>query len=176
MKKTVAVDMDGVLADVENHFLNLYNQNFGTKLTYEDIKGKPEREAFPDPGVVMKFASTPGFFRTVPVMKDAVEGLKKLCDIFDVYVVSSAMEFPQFLEEKYDWLAEHFPFIHWKKIVLCGDKKIVNTDFMIDDHCKNLDFFKGTPILFSAFHNIDVDKYVRVDNWKDVVSLLKIYA
>lgn len=176
MKKTIAVDMDGVLADIETHFLNVYNQNFGTQLTYEDIKGKTEREAFPNPDMAMKLAFTSGFFRSIPVVKGAVEGLKKLSEQFDVYIVSSAMEFPQSLEEKYDWIAAHFPFIHWKKIVLCGDKSIINTDFMIDDHCKNLDHFKGTPILFSAFHNINVHKYPRVNNWKEVIKMMKKYV
>ena len=39
------------------------------------------------------------------------------------------------LEDKFDWLADHFPFISWTNIIFCGEK-IVNTDIMIDDRIK----------------------------------------
>jgi 5'(3')-deoxyribonucleotidase len=39
---------------------------------------------------------------------------------YELYIVSAGMEFPNSLREKYDWLAEAFPFISWEQIVLCG--------------------------------------------------------
>jgi 5'-nucleotidase len=92
---------------------------------------------------------------------------------FDVYIVSAAMEFPQSLTEKYEWLKEHFPFISWNNIIFCGDKSVINTDYMIDDHVKNLDCCKGRPFLFTAGHNISIDRHTRVNNWKEVISLLE---
>nr|WP_294948777.1 hypothetical protein [uncultured Mucilaginibacter sp.] len=32
MKKSIAIDMDGVIADVEQHFLNWYHRDYGTLL------------------------------------------------------------------------------------------------------------------------------------------------
>ncbi len=96
-KESIAIDMDGVMADVETHFLNWYNKEYQDKLTHEDLKGKTEAKAFPVKGIIRKYANTPGFFETVPVMDGAVEAVKKLREKYDVYVVSAAMEFPIFL-------------------------------------------------------------------------------
>jgi 5'(3')-deoxyribonucleotidase len=93
---------------------------------------------------------------------------------YDIFIVSAAMEFPNSLIEKHDWLQEHFPFISWKNIVFCGDKRVIDTDYLIDDHLKNLDFCKGMPILFTASHNINVTKHKRVDNWQEVLALLEL--
>lgn len=171
-KPTLAIDMDGVLADVETQFIHWYNREFKTSLTSQDIQGKSEIDAFPQINIIRKYANTPGFFRETPLMPEAIETIKNLQEYFEIYIVSAAMEFPQSLREKYDWLAEHFPFIPWKNIILCGDKSIIQTDFMIDDHCKNLDYCQGKPILFSAFHNVNIDRHERVNNWKEAEKLM----
>jgi 5'(3')-deoxyribonucleotidase len=95
---------------------------------------------------------------------------------YEVYIVSAAMEFPLSLPEKYEWLQEHFPFISWRNIIFCGDKSVIDTDFMIDDHCKNLDFCKGKAIMFHAFYNVHHNHHTRVKNWKEVLTLLKAEA
>ena len=78
------------------------------------------------------------------------------------------MEFRNSFEDKYDWLQQHFPFIHWKNVIFCGDKSIIDADYMIDDHVFNLKTFKGHGILFTASHNIHESAYTRVNNWLDV--------
>ena len=89
----------------------------------------------------------------------------------EVYIVSAAMEFPKSLEDKYEWLAEHFPFISWKNIMFCGEK-IVSTDVMIDDRAKNFIGFAGRPLLFTSPHNLLLTEYERVDNWQQVLDKL----
>jgi len=173
MKKSIAIDMDGVLADVEAHFLSWYERDYGQKLSKKDLQGKTEENAFPKRGMVKKFASTENFFKTVPVMDGAVEAVKKLQKNYEIYIVSAAMEFPQSLVEKRTWLSEHFPFIHWKNIVFCGNKSIINTDIMIDDHLKNLDYFKGRTIMFSASHNVNFNNHQHAENWQEVLEILK---
>ncbi|NIJ51617.1 5' nucleotidase, NT5C type [Dyadobacter arcticus] len=172
-RKSVAVDMDNVIADIETNWIASYNAEFGANVTSEDLIGKPENDAFPDPIAAKTLIYKPGFFRNAPVIEGAQEALRKLQEHFDIYIVSAAMEFPNSLAEKYDWLAEHFPFIHWKNIVFCGDKSVIATDYLIDDHLKNLDFCKGMPILFTAGHNVNVKKYRRVNSWSEVLELFE---
>ncbi len=109
-RKTIAIDMDGVIADTAANFIKWYERDYGIFIEREAFEGKPESEALPD-NAVSKFVYTPGFFRSVPVMDGAKEAVLELMISFDVYVVSAAMEFPQSLFEKYEWLKEHFPFI-----------------------------------------------------------------
>ena len=173
MRKTIAIVMDGVIADVEVQLLNWYEKEVGVKLTAEQIAGRPEAEAFPEHGAVRRFINTPGFFRTLPVMQGAIQAVKYLMEKYEVYIVSAAMEFPLSLTEKYEWLQEHFPFISWRNIIFCGDKSIIDTDFLIDDHCKNLDFCKGKAIMFNAFHNVNMNHHVRANNWDEVIALIE---
>jgi 5'(3')-deoxyribonucleotidase len=173
MKKSIAIDMDGVMADIETHLLDWYERDYGIRIPREELKGESEADAFPDKQAVHRFATTPGFFRTVPVMPGAIASVRALMGHFDVYIVSAAMEFPLSLAEKYEWLQVHFPFISWRNIIFCGDKRVIDTDFMIDDHCKNLDFCKGKAIMFHAFHNAHHSHHTRVKNWEEVLTLLK---
>ena len=164
--------MDGVIANTAEQFLNWYEMKHGVRIPRENLQGVSELDALPNQAA-RKFVFEQGFFRGVPVMEGATEAVQELMKYFDVYIVSAAMEFPQSLAEKYEWLKEHFPFVHWKNIIFCGDKSIINTDYMIDDHVKNLDVFKGRPFLFTAAHNIAIDRHTRVNNWSEVIEILK---
>src|SRR5688572_20912411 len=171
-RKTIAIDMDGVIADTTLQFINWYERDRGEKLGREYFHGKVEEECLPD-GLVMKYVFAPGFFRTMPVIDGAQEAVIELMKNFDVYIVSAAMEFKQSLTEKYEWLEEHFPFIPWTNIIFCGDKSIIGTDYMIDDHVKNLDTCRGTAVLFSAGHNINIDRHQRMNNWEEVLGFFR---
>ena len=171
-KKTIAIDMDGVLADIDAQLIDHYNKVYGTTLSKESIKGLTSEDAFNGRDLLYEVLNTENFFRTLPVMPDAVESLLELQENFEIFIVSAATEFPISLAEKMAWLAEHFPFIKWDNIILCGSKRIINTDFMIDDHCKNLDYCMGKPIMFTAFHNVNQNHHLRVNNWKEAVAVL----
>jgi len=168
--KRVLVDMDGVLADVYARFFELHERTTGERLTVDDVAGKLEAEAFPDQ---IRWVTTPGFFRSVPVMPGSIEGLKLLNEKYHVIVVSLATEFPNSLTDKQFWLHEHFPFISWKQIVFCGDKNLIKADIMIDDHPKNLDNFEGETIMFTQPHNLYQNfRHRRVGSWDEIKKLL----
>jgi len=167
----LAVDMDGVLADVYEQFFRYDEKDFGRRRPLEEVIGVEERKAFP---YINEYVYTKGFFRTAPVVKDSIEILAELNKSFEIFIVSAAMEFPQSLPEKLEWLNEHFTYLNWQQIVFCGSKTIVNADIMIDDHFKNLDLFKGTTILFTQPHNQlkNDGSHKRAGSWKEIASLL----
>jgi 5'(3')-deoxyribonucleotidase len=170
-RKTIAIDMDGVIADTVANFIDWYEREHKVRVGKDAFDGKPEAEGLPG-NAVRKYVYMPGFFRTVPVMEGAKEAVTELMKDFDIYIVSAAMEFPQSLFEKYEWLREHFPFIPWKNIIFCGDKSIIGTDYMIDDHVRNLDCCKGKTLMFSAGHNAGINHHTRVNNWQEVLTFL----
>ena len=167
----IAVDMDGVLADTTEQFFQFDERDFGRRRTMEEIIGKPESVGFPN---AQKYVRTKDFFRTAPVMKGSQAVLSDLNKRYEVFIVSAAVEFPESLFEKYEWLNEYFSFITWQQIVFCGSKTIVEADIMIDDHFKNLDPFKGQTILFSQPHNLLLhnSKHKRVDSWDEIADIL----
>jgi 5'(3')-deoxyribonucleotidase len=75
---------------------------------------------------------------------------------------------PTSFAAKYQWLQRHFPFISPANIVFCGDKGIVDADYLIDDRARHFERFKGTPLLFSAPHNAAERRYPRVSSWAEV--------
>ncbi|MGV3546467.1 MAG: 5' nucleotidase, NT5C type [Pedobacter sp.] len=169
----IAIDMDEVLADPIHKFIQLYNRDHQVPL---DLIIKPGTEIFQNvPEDVndkwFEYINEKGFFRDLPVIDGAVEAVRKLQEKYEVYVVSAAMEFKNSLEDKFDWLNEHFPFISWKNIIFCGEK-IVSVDVMIDDRIKNFTDFKGRPLLFTSPHNVLITDYERVDNWQQVLDKL----
>ena len=169
--KRLIVDMDGVMADVYQQFLKMDEEEFGIRQTMEQVMGKPESEVFKNE---RKYVLTKGFFRDAPVMEGSVDGVKQLNKMYDLFIVSAAMEFPNSLVEKQEWLAEHFPFLSWQQIVFCGSKTIIKGDIMIDDHYKNLDYFTGRTILFTQPHNYGHDdkNHERVSGWDEILTLL----
>jgi 5'-nucleotidase len=171
MRKAILVDMDGVLVDIYPRFFELYKKETGINLPEEKVTGLLEAEAFPNQ---RKWVSAPGFFRDLPVMAGSREVLKRLSGSYDIIIVSLATEFPYSLTDKQLWLHEHFPFISWRQIVFCGNKTIINADIMIDDHPKNLDFFKGETIMFTQPNNIHLtcSAHRRVDSWYQIEKLL----
>jgi 5'-nucleotidase len=52
--------------------------------------------------------------------------------------------------------------------VFCGSKRIVHGDYMIDDLVHNLEHFTGEKFIFTAPHNIHLNHYSRLNNWKEV--------
>lgn len=171
MRKQVLVDMDGVLADVYSHFIDLEYKESGVILEQIDLRGRLEELVFPS---FEKLVNSPGFFRTAPLIPHSVEGLNYLNEKYDVLIVSSATEFPNSLTDKCFWLSEHFPFINWRQMIFCGSKVHIKGDIMIDDHPKNLSRFGGEKILFSQPHNVyahNLDAQ-RVDGWKEIMKIL----
>jgi 5'-nucleotidase len=171
---SIAVDMDGVLADTETHFIQYYEAESGEKVDRLTLRGVPESQAFKDKTAVQRYVHTAGFFRTLPLIPGSVTAVKKLMEDFDLYIVSAAMEFPLSLYEKKQWLEEYFPFVPWKNIVFCGVKSIIKTDYLIDDHLKNLDNFSGIPLMFTASHNLNYNHHQRLNNWEEIVKYFEI--
>jgi 5'(3')-deoxyribonucleotidase len=171
---SIAVDMDGVLADTESHFIQYYEIETGEKVDRNSLLGVPESQAFNDKTAVQRYVHTAGFFRSLPLIPGSVEAIRSLMEHFDVYIVSAAMEFPLSLYEKKQWLEEYFPFVSWRNIVFCGDKSIVKTDYLIDDHLKNLDHFTGVSLMFTASHNVHHDHHRRMNNWEEILAYFEI--
>lgn len=169
----VLIDMDEVIADPMGEMIEWYRKEYKSDVDWDKmlvgswVKGFPEEHQ----QLVMERIKSPGFFRHLPVMEDSVEVLREMNKRYELFIVSAAMEFPNSLKDKLDWLNDHFPFLGWQQVTLCGSKALVYGDYMIDDHVKNLKHFKGKPYLFTASHNLEVTEYDRINNWKEAGDL-----
>lgn len=163
--------MDGVLSDIYGQFIKYEFNDVGLKQSLDDLNGKLENEAFKFHD---KYVNSENFFYSAIPIKDSIETVRRLNNFYEVYIVSSAMQFPLSLTEKINWLTKYFPFLSWKQIVFCGTKDVVYGDIMIDDHFKNLDTFHGQTFLFTQPHNVNKPSgnHTRVNNWKEIEIIL----
>lgn len=167
----IIIDMDEVMADTMGGMFAWYKEHFSLPLDYEKMKGSwipgiPEEHKTK----VREQLYSVGFFRRLPVMKDCVEVMEELNKQYEVFIVSAATEFPNSLKDKLEWLEEHFPFLTWRQLVLCGDKRMIAGDYMIDDHVRNLVHFKGKPYLYSTILNKAETGYERLNNWREIAD------
>ncbi len=169
----VFVDMDEVLADTYGAHIKRYNSRYGASLSKELCMGGEVWQQVPEHrDALWNHYFEPGFFRHLEPIRHSQEVLEQLASQHEVYIASAAMQFPDSLKEKHEWLDEHFPFIHWRNRILLGDKHILRGDVLIDDRTHNLDHFQGRSILFTSPHNVHAEGYERVDDWLDVRDLL----
>lgn len=170
MKQRIAIDMDDVMADTYGKFADLYLQGEAPRFTLGELREKSFHELLDETEHKNLFKNVyePGFFSDIAVMEGAQDTIAKLMERYDVFVATAAMEFPNSLREKYDWLAKNFPYIHWRNIIFMGDKSILGADYLIDDLPRNLKTFSGQGLLFSAPHNREETAYLRVNTWQEV--------
>jgi len=169
----LTLDVDDVLADTHEKLVNIVLNDFGTTLTETELNSRALRELLHPKQLTKlhRIINTPGFFTDINVKKGAVETVFKLSKFYEIYIATACMEFPNSFKDKFDWLHKNFPFIPWTNIVFCGYKSIINSDYLIDDHVRNLVAFKGEGILFTAPHNLNEHTFRRVSSWNDVSEL-----
>jgi 5'-nucleotidase len=171
MKKIVAIDMDQVLADLLRVWVDVVNEKEKDSVKLDDIVCWDIYKYFRCGNKVYDYLDYQ-VFRNLPVIKGSQEVVKNLMNTYDVYIVTTATNHPESLLAKVEWLKEHFDFIPMDNVVLCGNKRIINADFMIDDGVHNLVTFKGEGILFDAPHNRNENRFKRVKNWYEIESFL----
>ncbi|HEX5024502.1 MAG TPA: 5'(3')-deoxyribonucleotidase [Agriterribacter sp.] len=170
--KRIIIDMDEVMCDTMGGMIAWYKAQYGLGVDYTKMVGSwqlgfPEQHKM----IIREKLHSRGFFRNLPVMDGCAKVIEQLNERYEVFIVSAAMEFPNSLNDKLDWLNEHMPFLTWRQLVLCGDKRMIAGDYMIDDHTRNLLHFKGKAYLYNAAHNTHETGYERINNWDEVAKI-----
>ncbi|OCS83529.1 5' nucleotidase, NT5C type [Caryophanon tenue] len=167
MRKSIAVDMDQVLANFVDKAVSASNAHFNENLSaYEIFYGEHSEEKRKK---FWQIINEPDFFRDLALLdEDAPIVLKELSEEYDIYIATAAMDVPGSFAAKYDWLRKHFPFLDPNYFIFCGNKKVVNADYLIDDNTQQLRNFTGQGILFDQPNNRSDEQFPRVLGWKGV--------
>jgi 5'(3')-deoxyribonucleotidase len=171
--KRIAIDMDEVVADTMAHCLALYNAEFQLDLKPKDLLGHRIFEVIDASHVARsrELFYREDFFFDIPVMPGSQEVIRDLRADYEVFITTAAMEVPSSFAGKFRWLQKHFPFIPTSHIVFCGDKSILDADYMIDDNVRHFERFWGEGILYTAPHNVTETRFRRVDSWDNVRAM-----
>jgi len=167
--KRIAIDMDEVIADFIGKYLLHFNRNFNGSVTVEQLHGTRFQELNPQMEDYLHVClEDPLFFGDLPVMPDSQEVIRELSERYEIFIATAAMEVPASFTAKYRWLKEHFPFLNEMNFVFCGDKSIIDADYLIDDNSRHFKRFKGQGILYTSPLNVYETGFVRVNNWREV--------
>ena len=172
--KRIAIDMDEVISDANIRFIEWYKRDYGIEFAQEQLASTRFEDLLQDDHkhVVREYAFHDDFFKDLDIIPGSQDVIQELHKKYEIFITTAAMEFPNSFLPKLQWLQDHFPYISWKNIVFCGDKSIINADYLIDDNVYHFRRFIGQGILFTAPHNKNVEWDVRVNSWQEVGEML----
>ena len=143
--KRIFIDMDGVLVDLGAEFDKWFDEHPNLLHKY---KHSPDH--------------IPGIFRDPKPYDGAIEGLRKLEEKYDVWILTKpSTRNLNCYTEKAKWIYDHFGQDIVDKLIICPDKALLKGDYLIDD--KIWSDFEGEQLHFLS------DEY---PDWKSVVNYL----
>ncbi len=86
----ILVDMDDVIADATERFLEWYDRDYGVRYTKEDLRGTHLHLIVPEEHrkTVRGYPHHEDFFKDLPVIKNSTEVVEQLHNRFEVYIAS----------------------------------------------------------------------------------------
>jgi 5'-nucleotidase len=114
-------------------------------------------------------------FKVTTEVPSGLDVMQWLCAEHDVFVASAATEFPTSFNDKLAWLERHLPQIARHKVIFCGEKSVLNVDYLIDDTPQHFEGFRGVGLLFDAPHNRGDDRYYRVHGWPKLEAAIELH-
>lgn len=181
----ILLDVDGVLADFITTYLHalaavtgsyrhpaeVINWEIGKSLGLsEDTQRK-----------VSTLLRKEGVASSMPVYPGAIEGVKKLTLVAEVYFVTSPFTSPTWTYDRDQWLDRHFGAVG-KNVVHTAHKHLISGDVLVDDKPVNVRAWAkawplGTPVLWSQPYNERerTGTLMRCLTWEQIYNLAKLY-
>lgn len=174
MQKIIAVDVDGVCADLASTWIEKYNMDYSDNLNVNDIKDwNIHHFVKPICGhKIYEYLEYPELYDMVHPIENSKDGIEYLRQLgFRIIFVTSSTRGAS--GRKYDWLNEWGFITTLKDYVEAQDKSLILADYMIDDYDVNINLFKGIGILFSQEWNKTSNITPRCNNWIDVCKFFE---
>ncbi len=159
-KPVILVDQDGVLADFDARAQEVCAQN-GWHLDFGHPSERQKR--FLTDHVIDKHHRnqlrkhidfTP-YFADLPVIEGALQGMKELDRVAEVWICSKPLDNnTSCASDKVAWVKRHLPKFHGR-LILAGDKSLVQGDVLLDDAPKPKWFERATwqPLVYTQPFN-----------------------
>ncbi len=185
LKPVLAIDCDGVLADWMMYVIPIVNNLFNKNITKKDLISWDLYDLLKEKSAKTKlydYLNTTDMILHLEPFSEALEGIKKLKEIAEIYIVTSPMmNYPNWIIHRNEWLKKHFK-IDKNNIVNTAAKYLIQADIFIDDKPENVvnwanyknnsDF--GYPVLWEHdYINVKLDeRVIHTNNWGDIIELV----
>lgn len=143
------LDVDGVLGDFHTPCIHIINELMGTSHKVEDFDDWDIFDALKVPTDVRKKVydrmHEVGWCTNLGIYDGAVDGVRALREICDVYFVTSPMDSLTWEGERRRWVSKHFN-VPRSTVLNASAKYVCAGDFLVDDKIDNLiKWQKGHP-------------------------------
>ena len=178
-KRVCFVDVDGVLANLGDAWMDAYNKDYDDTLT-DDMLTDWNVLKFVKPECgekIFDYLHDPELYNNVQVIDGANAGVSFIRQSgFRVVFATSSVNGSA--GRKYRWLIDN-GFIdfrnHPKDYIEIQDKSLLigNDNVLIDDGFHNVNAFTGFGILFRAPHNLKEQWHTVLYGWEDIYRILR---
>jgi len=166
----IGIDLDNVLNNLTREWINTYNLNEGSNIALEDVT---DYNMTSNEGIttnIFKYFNDELMERLVP-LPDSIKVTEQLGQDHELFIITAT--YPENMKIKMEWLAEHFPHIPKRNIIVTSRKEMINIDVLIDDAPENVYNFNqwDRVIVFDYAWNRQVDENTpRVKDWSEVMD------
>ena len=174
----IMCDIDGVLNNLIEKVLELYNSRTGKNIQISDITRYNFSECLPqeDADAICGLFKEKELWNSLTPIQHSQKCLKNLSIQGHKIIIATATD-PVNFEWKCQWMKLHFPFISTDNIIRIMDKSLLKCDVMIDDHIDNLISNFCERIVIDAPWNKVSSKDVAYDiyrayDWHDVINII----
>lgn len=180
-RKRLLVDVDEVLADFQTPALEIAHRLTGKRLTPFDYEVWDMFTLFTEAEkrAIFEEIEKPGFCRTLLPRPGAIEAIREIQTLVDVYPVTSPFHSLTWVHERNAWLQEHFGFKS-SQVVHTSAKFLVLGDAFIDDNPSHVAAWQaehpgGVPMLWHIENTRTMTEFdpLRVKTWGEVIARVK---
>ena len=138
-KLHIAVDLDGIVADLHKAWLDLYNAEHGHGTVVEDLKHWDMHANVQIGQEIYKYLEHPGLYLGLQPLPGALDSLAELHDEgHQIHIISAASKSEQTAADKLVWCREHLPFVRRQFLTISHQKHRFVSDVFIDDSPNNI--------------------------------------
>lgn len=180
------IDMDGPIAGFNQHyFARCEARGIELDCTLENQSEKFATSHVVDRGLRAEargMVEQQGWFRDLPVVPGALEGLGELAEHGEVWICTKPLEANLWCrDEKASWVAEHLGSAWQRKLIIAPDKSLIIGDILLDDGPDPRWYKRAvwSPVIFDLPYNRAGSKWEGDDRWcwgDPIVHLLEIAA
>lgn len=181
ISKVILVDMDGVLANFEEGFLNEWKKKY-PKLPFVQLQNRRSfyirddylREFLPK---IESVYFKKGFILGLNPIEGAIDAIKEMeTNGYQVKVCTTPLNGNIFSEEeKTTWIEKYLGKEWLKNLIFIKDKSLAEGDYLIDDKpkIKTVRVPKWEHVIFDAPYNRNIEDKKRLVKWSDWSKIIK---
>lgn len=140
----IGIDLDSTVVNLLGAWCEEYNKRYAPYIPKEKfIKKSWELETIPGVQLdqVLGMLTEPGFFRQLPPLAGAVEGVNRLRFLGnDIIFITHGPK--NSLDDKVEWVERHFRWATPKDVMTTGRKDLVCLDVLIDDKPETIQAYR----------------------------------